>query len=157
MVRKLSEEGIRVLWAREGCRLKAYKDSVGVWTIGYGHTSSAGPPHVHKDLVITQKEAEDIFRRDVGIFESAVRGAVKRPIAQHEYDAYVSFAYNVGGGAFARSHSVTRFNIGDKNGAADGLLNWMKPPEVASRRRGEFEQFKGLRTVARIDSAGRVV
>lgn len=146
-----------MLEEREGVRLTAYKDSVGVWTIGLGHTSSAGPPHVHQGLQITREQATEIFRRDVEQFEDAVRAAVKRPMTQHEFDAYVSFSYNVGPNGFARSQSVERFNRGDKAGAAEGLLHWMKPPEIKPRRYGEYWQFKDGRLLARADSAGAAV
>ena len=69
---KMTEQGRKLLMEREGCRLKAYKDSVGVWTIGVGHTSGAGPPHVKAGMTITQAHAEIIFADDVAEFEEGV-------------------------------------------------------------------------------------
>jgi len=146
---KLSPEGLRLLMDREGCRLHAYKDSVGVWTIGYGHTSGAGPPHVTHGMKITQKEAEEIFAVDVAEFEDEVSKVLEREAQGHEFDAYVSLAYNIGGGAFASSTTLRKFNAGDIPAAADSLLWWNKPPEIRSRRRGEYEQFLGRKFVAR--------
>jgi len=125
-----------------------------VWTIGYGHTSSAGAPHVHSGLKITQAEAEEIFARDLKEFEDAVTKALTREPLQHQFDAYVSFAYNVGGGGMAKSHSVHLFNQGDVDGAAKALMNWSKPPEIIPRRRGECVQFRNNIVHARIETQG---
>jgi lysozyme len=149
---KTSHEGRKALHEREGCCLTAYKDSVGVWTIGYGHTSSAGAPHVHQGLKITQAEAEEIFARDLKEFEDAVDAALTIEPLQHQFDAYVSFAYNVGGSGMAKSHSVALFNQGDVDGAAKALMNWSKPPEIIPRRRGECVQLRNDVVHARIAS-----
>jgi len=146
---KLSRQGLDLLMDREGCRLKAYKDSVGVWTIGYGHTSGAGAPHVRQGMEITRKEAEEIFVRDVEEFEREVSAVLEREAKPHEFDAYVSLAYNIGGGAFSTSTTVKRFNEGRIKDAADTILWWNKPPEIRTRRQGEHLQFLGTRFVAR--------
>lgn len=151
---KLSDQGVDVLCDREGCRTTAYKDSVGVWTIGYGHTSAAGPPTVTSGLTITKEEAKNIFRRDVATFEAAVDKAITKPMIQHEADAYVSMAYNIGAGGFSGSTTVKKFNAGDKAGAAEAMLMWNKPPEIMDRRRGEYYQFKGTACVARCPASG---
>ncbi|WP_164171293.1 glycoside hydrolase family protein, partial [Stenotrophomonas maltophilia] len=65
---ELSLIGRAVLIAREGARLEAYRDSVGVWTIGVGHTSAAGAPKVTPGLTITAQECDAIFERDVARF-----------------------------------------------------------------------------------------
>jgi lysozyme len=146
---KLSDQGRRLLMEREGCRLTAYKDSVGVWTIGVGHTSGAGPPHVKQGMKITQGQADAIFADDVSEFESEVASLTRDDIKQHEFDAYVSLCYNIGGGAFATSTTLARFNTGDVPGAAEALLWWNKPPEIKARRRGEHQQFLNIQMVAR--------
>ncbi|MER2266544.1 glycoside hydrolase family protein, partial [Methylobacterium oxalidis] len=71
----LTPTGRAVLIAREGRRLSAYRDSAGIWTIGVGHTSAAGPPAVGPGLTITQEACDAIFARDVARFEEAVRAA----------------------------------------------------------------------------------
>jgi lysozyme len=146
---KLSEQGRKLLMEREGCRLHAYKDSVGVWTIGVGHTSGAGPPPVHQGLKITQEQAEHIFMDDVDEFEREVNELIEHPAEQYQYDAFVSLAFNIGGGAFASSTTLQRFNMGNITGAAEAILWWNKPPEIKSRRRGEHQQFLNLQHVAR--------
>ncbi|KQT79558.1 hypothetical protein ASG51_21740 [Methylobacterium sp. Leaf465] len=78
----LSPIGEAVLIAREGRRLKAYKDSVGVWTIGIGHTSAAGAPLVTAGLTITSGQCDAIFERDVQKYVAAVRQGLKVAVSQ---------------------------------------------------------------------------
>ena len=127
---KLSDRGRKLLMDREGCKLKAYKDSVGVWTIGVGHTSGAGPPAVKSGMTITQAQADAIFADDLAEFEAEADQLLTAECKQHEFDAYVSLAFNIGGGAFASSTTLERFNRGDVAGAAEAILWWNKPPEV---------------------------
>jgi lysozyme len=143
---KISHQGLELLMAREGKRNAAYLDSVGVWTIGYGHTG----PDVHAGLVWTDEQVEAAFAKDLERFEAAVNEAVKVPIPQHAFDALVSFAYNVGVGAFKSSTLVRVLNAGDTAGAAKQFDRWHIPAEITSRRNGEREQFKGTAFQARI-------
>ena len=147
---KLSDEGRDVLADREGMRLTAYKDSRGVWTIGLGHTSAAGAPTVKPGLTITEDEAWEIFRRDVQTFRTQLRGAIKVPVEQHQFDALASFIYNIGAGGFKGSTVLKRLNAGDYAGAGEAMLMWNKPPEIMARRRGEHAQFTKGDYVARI-------
>ena len=137
----VSKIGLDMIAKREGRRLKAYKDSVGVWTIGIGHTSAAGPPKVTPGLTITSAECDEIFARDIVQYANAVNKAVKVKLKQNEFDALVSFAYNVGSAGMARSTAIKRLNAGDRQGCADALLMWNKPPEIMGRRRSERTQF----------------
>jgi lysozyme len=145
-----SPAGRKVLAEREGRRLKAYRDSVGVWTIGIGHTSAAGAPKVTPGLVITEAECDAIFARDLVAYEMAVNEAVKVPLRQHEFDALVSLCYNIGQAGFARSTVVRRLNAGDRAGAAEAFLLWNKPAAILGRRRGERAQFLGQTYAARL-------
>jgi lysozyme len=138
---RMSPQGRAQLIAREGKRLRAYKDSVGVWTIGVGHTSAAGPPVVVSGLMITDAECDQILARDLVQYEDAVNKAVKAKLNQNQFDALVSFCFNIGTGGFARSTVVKRLNIGDVRGAADAMLMWNKPPEIMGRRESERKQF----------------
>jgi lysozyme len=127
---------------REGCRLKAYKDTVGVWTIGYGHTTVAGPPEVTQNLVITQAKADEIFAVDIVKYEKAVaHGIEQAPTSQKQFDAMVSFCYNVGPGGFKKSTALRLHNAGDYPGASKAFLMWNKPPEIFGRRRAESQQY----------------
>lgn len=123
---KTSRAGIELIKRWEGCRLAAYKDSVGIWTIGYGHTTAAGEPKVIDGLKITQAEAESILASDLGKYESAVTKALTRTPTQPQFDAMVSLCYNIGPTAFSTSTLVRRFNGGDIVGTADAFLMWNK-------------------------------
>ena len=149
---KMSPEGRALLAEREGRRLRAYKDSVGVWTIGIGHTSAAGEPVVTPDLAITEAECDAIFARDLAAYEAAVNKAIRVHIAQNEFDAMVSLCYNIGQAGFARSTVARRLNAGDRSGAAEAFLMWNKPAVLLSRRRAERAQFLGSAYLARLGS-----
>ena len=143
---KVSRAGIDLIKRFEGCRLKSYQDSVGVWTIGYGHTSAAGVPQVVKGMSITQQEADDILVRDLVKYEAGVQRALTRSPTQNQFDAMVSLCFNIGEGAFAGSTLVRRFNAGDIAGASDAFLMWNKAggkvlPGLESRRKDERALF----------------
>lgn len=141
-----SPEGRKALTDREGVRRKAYRDSVGVLTIGVGHTSAAGAPKVTPGMMISGAECDAIFARDLVKYEATVNAAVKVPISQSAFDALVSLCYNIGQGGFTKSTVVRRLNAGDKRGAADAFLLWTKAggrvlPGLVTRRKAEREQF----------------
>lgn len=139
---KMSARGRALLTKREGVRLHAYKDSVGIWTIGIGHTSAAGPPEVTPNLTITRAQCDAIFARDLVKYETAVDKAVQVPLQQHEFDALVSWCYNVGPGAMSGSSVIRLLNgRADRRHVADALLKWNRPPEIMGRRRSERAQF----------------
>lgn len=89
---KTSQEGIRLIEEFEGLRLTAYQDSVGVWTIGYGHTKN-----VKKGMAITKEQAEHYLIQDVAKAEKNVNsfGSIYC-WTQNQFDALVSFAFNIG-------------------------------------------------------------
>lgn len=136
-----SAAGRAAIAQREGNKLKAYTDSVGVLTIGVGHTTAAGPPIVTKGLTITAAQSDQILSRDLATFETAVNKAVKVPLSQGQFDALVSLAFNIGAGAFAKSTLVKRLNAGNVAGAAEAFMMWNKPPEIIGRRKTEQKQF----------------
>ena len=85
---------------------------------------------------------ERVLREDLATrFEPAVRDAVRKPLKQHQFDALVSLAFNIGTGGFRRSTVVKRLNAGDFRGAADAILMWDKPSILIPRRRRERELF----------------
>ena len=141
MTKTMSPAGRAALIRREGCRLAAYLDSVGVPTIGIGHTGRTGPPAVAIGMTITQAEADAIFATDLAPFEAAVARAVTAPMTQNQFDACVSLAFNIGAAGFAGSTVVHKLNAGDVGGAADAFLMWVRPPELRRRRDGERTQF----------------
>ena len=119
----MSKEGQKVLRYFEGLRLTAYKDLAGVWTIGYGHTG----PEVREGLTWTIEQAEEALqRRLANEFAPGVLAVITRSMKQHELDAMIDLAYNIGVSAFQTSTLVKKFNAGDTAGAADEFLRWDK-------------------------------
>lgn len=116
---RISQAGLDLIKDFEGLRLSAYRDPVGVVTIGYGHTKTA-----RMGQVISAQEAEALLREDVAHFEHCVSRLVEAPLEQHQFDALVSFAYNLGCGALERSTLLKKLNALDYPGAADELLRW---------------------------------
>lgn len=118
---KTSESGVDLIKRFEGLELEAYQDIAGVWTIGYGHTETVKPGQR-----ITEREAEALLRRDLKPREDAVKRLTSVPLNQNEFDALISFVYNVGVEAYRRSTARRRLNAGNRVGAADALTWWNK-------------------------------
>jgi GH24 family phage-related lysozyme (muramidase) len=138
---RISDTGIALIREFEGLRLVAYRDPVGVWTIGCGHTKTA-----RRGMRISTEKAEQLLREDLAVFESCVDRNAWHALNQNEFDALVSWAFNVGCGAAARSTLMRKLNAGDRKGAADELLRWDKAggkslPGLSRRRRAERELF----------------
>src|SRR5690348_17108233 len=93
-----SSDGRRLIEAVERRYLKAYQDSVGVWTIGYGHTSAAGDPHVESGMTISEADADRILATDLEKVEAQVSQYIKSELNQAQFDALVSFTFNLGPG-----------------------------------------------------------
>lgn len=139
-------EGLSLIKLYEGLRLKAYKDPVGILTIGYGHTTAAGDPEVTPGMEITREDAEAMLRRDLVKYEKAVADAVKVDLTSNQNAACVSLCYNIGPGNFNKS-SVLRFiNQGKFDDAADAFLLWNRAggkilPGLVKRRAAEAALF----------------
>lgn len=136
----MTPKGLEVLIAREGEKLTAYRDSVGIWTIGVGHTTAAGAPAVKPGMKITKAQSREILARDIVKFENAIMNAVKVKLTPNQWDALFSICFNAGP-KFAQSTCIKRLNAGDVRGAAEAILMWNKPSEIMSRRRAERLQF----------------
>lgn len=104
----------------EQCRLTAYQDAVGVWTIGWGHTG----PEVCAGLVWTQAQADLQLTIDEKNAVAAVNSLVQVILTQHEFDALVDLVFNIGGGNFQSSTLLTKLNTGDYAGAANEFDKW---------------------------------
>lgn len=137
---KVSTKGLLAIMAHEAIVTSRYKDSVGVWTIGVGHTKAAGGinPETFTGK-ITVKEAIDMFREDIVKYENGVNKAVEVSLTQNEFDALVSFHYNTG--AIARATLTKSLNAGQKEKAGREMMNWLKPPEIKGRRQSEQDLF----------------
>ena len=113
------------------------------YTIGYGHYGS----DVHAGDTITEAEATELLERDLKVFESAVKNAVKVEITQSQFDALVSLSYNIGTGAFADSDTVKALNEGKVGHAAVDIPSWRRGmgyqilPGLEKRRQTELEFF----------------
>jgi lysozyme len=123
----MSQGGVDALLKKfEGCKLKAYYCPAGVCTIGYGHTSSAGAPEVVDGMSITQAQADEILKRDLVKFESAVTDLVKVRLTQNQFDVLVDFAYNAGIGNLKSSTMLKKVNAGDLDAVPAELMKWTK-------------------------------
>lgn len=123
---KTSLNGVKFISKWEGTKLKSYKDSVGIWTIGVGHTSAAGLPNVTSGMTITKDESDDILSKDLKAVEKQVLSLVKVPLTQNQFDVLVSFVFNVGSGNFSKSSVLSKLNAKDYKGAAESLLLYNK-------------------------------
>jgi lysozyme len=146
----MSAAGRRALIeAFEGLRESAYRDCAGVLTIGYGHTTAAGPPKVVPGLRLTPAEADAALARDLARVETGVARLLRMPPQQRELDALVDFAFNVGLGALRSSTLLRLYNRGDRAGAAQAFLAWDRcggrvVAGLARRRAAERAWFLGL-------------
>lgn len=139
---RISKEGLRLLKAFEGLRLEAYKDVVGVLTIGYGHTGH----DVHPGLVISEDDAEQLLLKDIAQFEDCVNDVVVVHLNQSEFDSCVCLAYNIGCKAFEGSTLLKLLNEDNRDAAAQQFLRWNKAggkvvDGLSNRRRAEMGLF----------------
>ena len=124
---RISEKGLAMIEKFEGCLLKASNKLDGVWTIGYGQTGRYYGKRVRRGMTTTKAEAHAWLRdHSIKTYEDAVTQAVKVPLNQNQFDALVSFTYNVGIGALKQSTALRKLNAGDYAGAADALTMWTK-------------------------------
>lgn len=116
---RTTERGLSLIKEFEGLRLKAYQDAVGVWTIGYGTTRGVKPGQT-----ITTDEAQELLEADVMRFEPEVHRLVKVDLNSNQWDALLSFTYNLGASNLASSTLLKKLNAGDLAGAADEFVRW---------------------------------
>lgn len=154
-----SPNGRKFIEQFEGCILQAYDDANdqivssggiahGTLTIGYGHTSAAGPPNVNVGDTITQSQADQILSDDLHKVENQVSSLVTVPLTQNQFDALVSFQFNTG--ALAHSSALTFLNQGNYQEAANRLTLYNKThvnnqlvtsPGLQKRRAAERDLF----------------
>lgn len=121
-----SDKGIALIKQFEGCKLTAYQDSVGVWTIGYGWTHPVDGKPIRAGMTIKQETAERLLKTGLVSYESDVSRLVKVGLSQGQFDALVSFTYNLGARSLSTSTLLLKLNAGDYDGAADEFLRWNK-------------------------------
>ena len=143
---KISDRGLLEICEHEGIVPGPYLDSVGVWTFGIGHTVAAGgldPSKMARGMSADVGPAIDyaltVFREDVAKYEARVNAAIKVPLAQHQFDALVSFDLNTGG--IYRANLTKAINAGDPD-ASRHFFGWLKPVEIRKRRTAEKRLFE---------------
>ena len=152
---KVSQKGIDLIKKFEGCKLEAYLDSVGVLTIAYGHTKN-----VKIGMKITQEEAENLLRSDIAPIEKTLNG-LNINLSQGEFDALVSWCFNLGLGNF-KSSTMYRFIVSKKSDLeiTDQMVKWHnaggKPLLGLKRRRCEEANLFLGKDVYFVDSLGRI-
>lgn len=142
---QLGAAGKILIQSFEKLRLKSYQDGGGVWTLGWGHTGPAVGPL----SVCSQADADSWFLADTAGACRAINSNVDVAMTQNQFDALVSFTFNVGVGAFGSSTLLKDLNGGNAAGAADQFLVWIKVNGVESaglsrRRAAERALFLGL-------------
>ena len=143
---RLSQKGVDFIKSHEALRLKAYQDSKGVWTIGWGHTKN-----VHPGDVITREQAEQFIRDDFAWVERTLNtdlltGRDKPLVTQNEFDALCSLVFNIGSEAYLDSTVRRKIKQGDKMAAARAFKMWVYSEHkfiqgLANRRADEVRLF----------------
>jgi lysozyme len=138
----INQKGLDLIKSFEGCKLKAYQDIRGIWTIGYGHTGS----EVKEGMEITQEQADGLLKENLHYFENGVDHFTSEPLNENQFSAMVCFSYNCGLGSLVHSSILKCVNAGDFQGAADSFLLWnksggMEVPGLTRRREAERELF----------------
>lgn len=155
----LSETGLNLIKKFEGCKLTAYRDVANIPTIGYGHTKTVTAKDVENKKRITQSEADYLLRQDVAHFEKGVNKLINENnlnLKQNQFDALVSFSYNVGLGALSKSTLMKKLYLMNQNdqasvyAVADQFLRWNKAggkvwQGLVNRRNEERLLFLGVK------------
>lgn len=138
-MRHITERGIKLIKHFESFSPKPYLCPANIWTIGYGHTGL----NITKDTPpITIAQAEELLRNDLLRFEQAVLRQITRPLTDGQFDALVSFTFNLGPGALQRSTLRMKCNRGDDEDIQDEFMKWVwaggrKLPGLVRRRKAE--------------------
>ena len=139
----ISEEGLALLKKFEGCELKAYQDSVGVWTIGYGHTKE-----VKEGDQINKDEAEHLLAEEMPEYEGYINDYVEVPLEQCQFDALVCWVYNLGPTNLRNSTLLTVLNQERYKDVPREIKRWNKAggeilKGLVRRREAEALLFEG--------------
>ena len=118
---KCSQEGLELIKKFEGCKLKSYKCPAGVWTIGYGHTED-----VKEGDIVSPQEADKLLRADVFKFEEYVADNVTVKLTQNQFDALVTWTFNLGVGNLRNSTMLKKLNNTDYTSVPFEMKRWNK-------------------------------
>lgn len=143
---KTSANGRAFIEAFEGKFLHTYDDGTGVLTIGYGHTTAAGPPKVFRGQTITEADCDAILASDLSAVEKNVERCIKVPMSQAQFDALVSFDFNTG--SLQKSSIDDKINAGQSAAAMATLLQYdhaggKQMAGLTRRRQAEKLMFEG--------------
>ncbi len=141
-----SAEGISLIKKFEGCELTAYQCSAGVWTIGYGHTKG-----IEEGMEISQEEAEQMLVDELHEYENYINKYVTAPLSQNQFDAMVSWVYNLGPANLKASTLLKVLNAEDYDGVPAQIKRWNKAggeilDGLIRRREAEARLFKNDET-----------
>lgn len=137
----VSQTGLGLIKKAEGLKTKAYRCPAGILTIGYGHTHN-----VKEGDTCTPEQAGVWLKEDCLVAELTIRANVKVPLSQNQFDALVSFIFNLGSGNFVGSTLLKKLNAGDYAGAAAEFDRWVNAggrelPGLVERRAVEKALF----------------
>ena len=144
---KTSQQGINLIKAYEGFSSKPYLCPAQYWTIGYGNIRGRDGKRITKDSHhLSESEAEQLLAHELRSFESTVKRLIKVPLTQGQFDALVSFTYNLGGGALSSSSLRRILNRGNYHGAERQFGRWVfaggrKLRGLVKRRAAEARMF----------------
>ena len=139
----IGQKGIELIKHFEGCELEAYKCPAGVWTIGYGHIKG-----VSEGMSITQEQAEQMLLDELKEYENYINELVVVDLSQNQFDALVSWVYNLGPANLKSSTLLKVLNSGDYAGVPDQIERWNKAggkvlEGLIRRRQAESSLFCG--------------
>ena len=140
---KTSIEGLALIKKFEGLELEAYKCAAGVWTIGYGHTKDVQPGDVW-----SESHADHMLEVELEEFEAYINDNVTAPLSQNQFDALVSWVYNLGRANLKASTMLKVLNSGDYEGVPAQIKRWNKAggkvlEGLIRRRKAEALLFVG--------------
>ena len=139
----ISDEGLSLIKHFEGCELKAYRCAANVLTIGYGSTKG-----VTEDMEITQEGAEELLQEEMHEYEGYINDMVKVPLEQHQFDAMVSWVFNLGSGNLSSSTLLKKLNNSKYDEVPEQIKRWNKAggkvlEGLVRRREAEALLFSG--------------
>ena len=141
---KISEDGLELIKKFEGCETTAYQDSVGVWTIGFGHTKG-----VEEGQTCSIEDAESMLANEMDEYEGYINNMVKVDLQQHEFDALVAWVYNLGPTNLGESTMLKVLNGGQFDRVPDEMNRWTRAggeilEGLVRRRQAESLMFQDL-------------
>ncbi len=144
LMMKISEDGLELIRNFEGCETDAYQDSVGVWTIGYGHTKG-----VEEGQTCSFEDAEIMLSQEMEEYEGYINDMVKVDLQQHEFDSLVAWVYNLGPTNLGESTMLKVLNGGQFDRVPDEMKRWNRAggevlAGLVRRRQAESLMFQDM-------------